>query len=128
MAVSSRRERAQDAQLDALYAELPSMVCKGLCADRCETTLTMSVRERSRLKEHHVGEAHNCPMFKGGRCKAYEHRPMFCRLWGMTEDMRCPHGCEPSRLLTAKEGAEMLHRADEIGGKGRHGWEVLGLI
>jgi Fe-S-cluster containining protein len=127
VAVSSRRERAQDTELDALYAELPRMECKGLCAARCETTLTMSTRERSRLKEHHVGEENNCPMFKDGRCKAYEIRPTFCRLWGMTEDMRCPYGCEPSRVLTAKEGAGFLHRADEIGGKGRHGWEILGL-
>lgn len=32
-----------------------------------------------------------------GRCSVYVVRPLLCRLWGMVDKMRCPHGCVPSR-------------------------------
>ncbi len=120
--------RRQDEKLDALYAELPRMECQGRCANRCQTVLTMSRRERARLEEAHGEMTCDqwgwCKMFDSGRCKAYPIRPMFCRLWGLTEDMRCPYGCVPDRYLTPQEGAMFLRKADEIGGKGDHAREL----
>lgn len=53
------------------------------------------------------------------RCSAYDKRPMICRLWGVVETMKCPHGCRPSpRYLTDEQGKDMLALAREIS-KGR---------
>ena len=30
------------------------------------------------------------------RCTVYAVRPMICRLWGVTTDMACPWGCQPT--------------------------------
>lgn len=51
-----------------------------------------------------------CPLFdKGtGACSAYRDRPLLCRLWGVVEKLRCPHGCEPERMLSNVESAAML--------------------
>jgi hypothetical protein len=31
-----------------------------------------------------------------GTCAVYDVPPMICRLWGIAEAMRCPHGCRPT--------------------------------
>ncbi len=121
--------RRQDEKLDALYAKLPEMECKGECFHYCRTTMIMSLRERKRIEERHGSVKANalgwCTMLEDKRCKAQPVKPMFCRLWGMTEDMRCPYGCEPKpRFLTPQEGAAFLSRADEIAGTGNHKREM----
>jgi len=51
-----------------------------------------------------------CPALdvESGKCKGYEGRPRICRLFGMVEKMKCPHGCEPSRWITDEEAAIMI--------------------
>lgn len=119
-------------ELDALYAELPSLECRGLCWHSCGP-IDMSHTEKDRIidlgvtipgytmeaaerwRTEHTMEA--CPALGPFRtCGVYQARPMICRLWGLTETMRCPHGCRPSRVLTEAEGYEFLARSMQIGG------------
>ena len=51
---------------------------------------------------------------ENGECKVYNIRPMICRLWGLVEMMKCPHGCVPDKVLNNLLGFEFLFKADEI--------------
>jgi hypothetical protein len=37
-------------------------------------------------------------------------------LWGVVENMPCPHGCTPTRMLTVAEGAAIVTRAEQLAG------------
>jgi Fe-S-cluster containining protein len=113
-------QRQQIAALDALYAELPSIDCQGLCGEAC-SHIMMSTTERQRIVDSGGPEivftqspCHALDFI--GRCSVYEHRPLICRLWGVVDDMPCHYGCEPERYLTRKEGFEFLARVQEITG------------
>ena len=102
------------------------MDCKGLCLDACGP-IHASEHERARLhprlKLHRRGDGNilfdllfnkPCPALRDKRCSVYSDRPLICRLYGATEVLRCPHGCEPERLLTRDEAAALLREADEL--------------
>ena len=113
--------RKQERELDALYATLPTLACKGYCHDSCGP-IDMSVRERARIVERArkpitCGLGASCSMLTAERrCSVYDIRPMICRLWGLTKGMRCPYGCVPERWLPDDECARLLVDADRIGG------------
>jgi Fe-S-cluster containining protein len=114
--MTTRRERRN---LDALYAEMPTLDCKGKCAESCGP-IVMSRVEWARLTEtvgyEPKGTADlTCPLLDGERCSVYAIRPTICRLWGMVEAMPCEWGCQPSRILTNREGFAFLERAGELG-------------
>lgn len=116
----ARNPRRQDAAMDALYAELPRLECRGVCSDSCGP-IQMSVRERTRMEKEAgckvtCGLGASCSMLTPERkCGVYDIRPLICRLWGLTKQMACPYGCEPERWLTDEEGYEFLRRSIEIG-------------
>jgi hypothetical protein len=94
------------ARLDALYAELPRLECKGLCAHSC-VPIELAPEERNRIRREHCVEipapskliadgCRKCVALEDRRCTVYEVRPMICRLWGIDETMPCPHGCKPA--------------------------------
>jgi hypothetical protein len=115
-----RRSPAEKA-LDELYAQVPTMLdCKGLCHRSCGPA-PCSTTERKRI-ERRAGKpldvTHDltCTMLTNvGRCSVYGDRPMICRLWGATEEMPCPFGCRPARMLTRDESRELLARSVEVG-------------
>lgn len=115
--------RRQDRELDALYATLPRLDCRGWCSDSCGPIAT-SMRERVRIEQHArraitaEDPGPTCSMLTAeGRCGVYEIRPMICRLWGLVQRMPCPFGCRPEGgLLPDEEGARLLAEADRIGG------------
>jgi Fe-S-cluster containining protein len=50
------------------------------------------------------------------RCTVHPRRPMICRLYGMTEDLRCPFGCKPTpRYLTRDEARYYVKESIRIG-------------
>lgn len=109
--------------LDEIYASLPHMECKQLCANRCTTgPIPMGKVEWRRIVEYLGHEPHGdpqtwtCPMLEGNHCTVHEVRPLICRLWGCTEGMRCPHGCKADRVLTKQEGKALLKQVYEIEG------------
>lgn len=107
--------------LDAVYATVPTMRCKGLCQDCCRS-VAMTEPERARIEERHgirIDDGayleRGCPALGPfGHCRVYPDRPLVCRLWGAVPSMRCPYGCEPEGgLMTegaAGEAVAALHR------------------
>jgi Fe-S-cluster containining protein len=120
------------AKLDEAYAQLPRIECQGLCSDACGPIPAGGAEQRRMEKvtgrelgvERHVqmidGKlmgCHECSMLEDGRCVAYDVRPMICRLWGVTEDMKCPYGCVPEGgHLSVEEGLAFLAEAMAIAG------------
>lgn len=110
-------------QLEAVYASLPHLDCKGLCSDSCGP-IGVFRREGQRLREATgrplaFKENMRCTFLgKDQQCQVYAVRPIICRLYGMVEHaMRCKHGCEPSRWLSAKEGHAIMQKVHEIAGE-----------
>lgn len=121
----------QDLMLAELYAKVPDARCKGLCQDQC-TSIAASRREAQRMAEsgfpipttarpvmreyRRTGIAEPCAALgDDGRCRAYEVRPLICRLYGSAEGLRCPHGCEPEGgLMPDSEAALLIKRAKRI--------------
>lgn len=113
--------RRIDAAIEALYAELPGIACRGLCAVSCGPA-PMTHRERERL-EHAAGAPvvaatpeMNCSLLVDGECSMYALRPLICRLWGVVEGMRCPFGCVPVRMLSDVEARELIDRIGVLAG------------
>ena len=134
--------------LRALYDELPSLNCKGLCANSCGP-IDMTDVERGHLRDLGVEipvftveaarrwaenqRVDDCPALgpmgshpllpnvRIARCTVYEDRPLICRLWGLAESMPCPHGCKPERYLSDEEAYDFIFRAMEVGGHRRFG-------
>lgn len=111
--------QGQARDLDALYAELPTIECQGYCASSCgPIQMTEPEWKRIRLRLGFTPQAISttCPMLVRDRCSVYPLRPLICRLWGIVERMPCPWGCEPEpRHLTTRESYLLLARAQMIG-------------
>lgn len=77
--------RRLDARLDALYKQVPSIECRGVCDDSCGP-IDGSLREVQRIeaasgKTLSCGQGAACSMLTDERrCGVYEVRPMICRL------------------------------------------------
>lgn len=113
-------------RLDVLLAHLPEMECKGLCQECCGP-VGMSEGEYQRIVQS-IGYvpkpdcSMTCPLLNKttGRCTVYEFRPVICRLWGLVEAMKCPHGCKPKRWVSKAESYALLKAAEQIGGPARY--------
>ncbi len=112
-----------DQRLDALYAKLPAMRCRGLCQAACGS-IAMTATERDRITRRHgiriplaaVFPDH-CPALVDGACSVYADRPLICRTWGMVPSMRCPYGCEPDGgMMTEHAGLAAAAEAFDIDG------------
>ena len=120
------------AALEAIYASLPKLACKGLCDHSCGPIgLTEIEAKRIEKKVHRLptvvpGEL-RCSLLENGRCTAYAVRPLICRLYGVAEHMMCPHGCLPSRTLTREQANELLARVARISPYTRESIELLKL-
>lgn len=119
-----------DAELAAIYDEVPDARCKGLCVDACGP-LPMTVAEARRLRraghpiphddvamaELTLTGSYSCPALVDGRCSVYELRPLVCRLYGAAEALTCEHGCRPAGgLLPKAKARELIGRAIDAGG------------
>lgn len=105
--------------LDAIYAAVPNINCKGLCQECCGPVL-QSVAETQAMTKAAGGKIPSlrsdmtCGLLKNGRCSIYKDRPLICRLWGVTREMPCPFGCLPERILEKPEAHFLLRRAELI--------------
>lgn len=105
--------------LDQVYAQIPTVECRLRCQDSCRDVPILTA-EQDRLQLPTAFDV--CPKLSGfGTCTVHEDRPLMCRLWGVTENMPCPHGCTPTRMLTVAEGAALVDAAESAGG----GWANL---
>lgn len=114
-------------QLRAIYDSLPKLVCKGLCSSVCGPVMLSALEAKRVYKAGgvHLGQKfmradssqeQKCPALKEHLCSVYEQRPMICRLWGATERLKCPHGCEPERWLKDDEARALLKEVMDLGG------------
>ena len=114
--------RKVEKRLDAVYATLPVIECKGLCAESCgPIALTPAewrrMREVSGLEPGCDTETLTCSLLKDGKCMAYQARPAICRLWGVSEVMPCVFGCKPSRHVSRAEGDRFMDRVNKAAGR-----------
>lgn len=107
--------RQRLAKLRRIYAKIPGVKCKGLCTDTCGSIglsqgefihLTKITREKPS-----VVDFDRCNYLKDERCSVYDDRPSVCRLFGVVDVMKCPHGCEVERVLAEPEARKIM---DEI--------------
>jgi Fe-S-cluster containining protein len=131
---------AMDRALDELYEVIPEIpACNGWCAESCGP-VAMSTGEWNRIKrtghDTKVRDTMTCPLLSPtGRCKVYTVRPLICRLWGATKEMRCPKGCEPTRWISIAEASELFERVKNAAGPGVAGplgdvgnlWDAIAL-
>lgn len=138
--MESQPDEAMTEALEALrelYDSLPTLNCQGHCWQCCGA-IDASPVERAHIAELGVeipvfteewarawanDEPAYCPAFSLGAgglgkpgCTVYERRPMICRLWGVSDSMPCPYGCEPERRLSDRESFELLFKAMRAGG------------
>lgn len=137
---SAARQRDQTERMEALYARLPRIECKGRCASACGV-IAMQELEARRMRRAAGGRPHSTVTRPNGdvrcsyldandRCSVYAVRPTVCRLWGVVETMPCTHGClaDGERLLTAKEGFTFLMEARAISGHSEETREFLAAL
>jgi uncharacterized protein len=115
-------ETAKYTALEALYGRVPSIQCRGLCQDSCEPVGGLASRlENKRVltlygKGPRRTDGRCNRLTPDGKCSVYEHRPLICRMWGTTEQMTCPHGCRPERVLSFDEARDLWAESIAIGG------------
>lgn len=118
--------------MEELYGQVPTLACRGFCgrdrSDTCCGPIACTDLEAALLDQYDGQQSSWTPVQPGnrmmtsvgslcphlgldGRCTAYEVRPLICRLWGTTPDLRCPWGCTPSRWLPDSTARQLLERA-----------------
>jgi Fe-S-cluster containining protein len=126
--------------LEDLYAQLPSVQCRGLCFESC-TSVDASKLERERIEERGVklplamanhrlqeliasGQTPRCPALGPmNNCTVYEVRPFTCRAFGVTRHpddvlrsgpMMCDHGCRADGEISVQEYWRVLREIEEM--------------
>lgn len=110
-----------------LYRLLPTIDCQRRCAHSCvpvamsrseAVNLGLPTSSTTTAARGPLGVPRCSMLTPEGACGHHDARPMICRLWGVSESMRCPHGCEPDggRYLTDSEAMELLVHSFVVGG------------
>jgi len=135
MSKASRRAvRDVAAQLDAIYARLPTVACQGKCAIACGA-IPLTDAEARRLQVVTHRKPRTVLGFNGlvdfvperaierciyltehDRCSAYAVRPLICRVWGVVSTLSCHHGCVPDRWLSESDFLRLAQAVERIGG------------
>lgn len=120
-------------KLEALYAQIPKVECKGLCHESC-TLIPAGAIEMKRAKERlainpfkpnaeavkqaMTGEKPkipSCRALKDKRCTIYHIRPAICRLYAAAEGLECPFGCEPKgKKITKQEAYDLIRKIETL--------------
>lgn len=119
------------AELDAIYARIPAVTCKGLCADTCTRIdaselerqlvadrgieLPPRVRHQLHLKLIASGHVGQCPALGPlNNCTVYTDRPLICRSFGTWRTSACEHGCIADRFVEAAEVFELAAAVEDV--------------
>jgi Fe-S-cluster containining protein len=84
-------------EIQKLYTKIPKSICTEGCFDCCINSVQFAREEAERAGERECGEYNGiCPFLdeKNKKCGIYENRPLVCRIYGVSEIMRCD-GCRP---------------------------------
>lgn len=140
---AQRRAQDLDDQLDAIYAQVPDVGCKGLCSPAC-TWIALLEIERDRITRRHGITLQDMQVrqvapgtvrchafdFQTNRCTIYFDRPLICRLWGASEDTPCPHGCKSATgaLLSTPKAFELMTELHRLSGENAWSPETLAYL
>jgi uncharacterized protein len=132
VSADGRKYHAAVAALEALYATLPTIACKGLCAIACGPIVLTDVEARRLQVTTHrkprtipvtaIDAAGNTMrercvyLTPTDRCSAYAVRPLICRAWGLVKMLSCMHGCGPDRWISTLDLARLGQAVERIGG------------
>jgi len=121
--LSRKTARRAIDKLEAIYAQLPRVACKGLCSTACGP-IPMTTLEADRMRK--ADRDHRSPAVRSDytciyltdrkRCAVYAVRPLICRVWGVVKRMSCMHGCVPDRWLSDHEFVDAAKAIERIGG------------
>lgn len=132
------RDRAR-AELHEVYAQLPTVHCKGLCSDSCSTTdgtpleralvadagveLPPGVPHALHLQLIATGVHLRCPALSAiGTCTVYGDRPLLCRSFGAIRSGACEHGCSAERWLSVEDLGQVMDQVWAVNAR----WEAAG--
>lgn len=95
-----------------LYAKIPEFRCIEGCTDCCGPVPWSEHELRAAGLPAIPPERPDkvCQFSLRGRCDIHDRRPLMCRLYGTVEDLRCPHGRGPLKLLSVEEGHGIVRR------------------
>lgn len=119
---AARKLAAVVAQIEALYAQLPTVACRGLCARACRSiplvhAEAQRLQEATHCKPKTVEQETRCVyLTKDDRCGAYAARPLICRAYGVTASLSCPHGCAPTAWLDMVAFLRIARETERLGG------------
>jgi hypothetical protein len=95
-----------------LYSAIPSFDCIEGCTDCCGPVpwSTYELRQAGLKSDPEMSPDGICQFSLKGKCEIHQQRPFMCRLFGAAEDMLCPHGRGPLKLLPATEAHDLVRR------------------
>lgn len=100
-------------QLRQLYKEIPSFSCLLGCTGCCGP-IPFTSSEWSRVRDKKKASGIDCPYSLQGRCDIYDERPFICRLFGASEDLKCPRGCRPDKPLSVEKTRQLMRKYRKI--------------
>lgn len=114
-------------RLQAIYSKLPAINCKRLCQDCCgpiplfpsEAKILLPVTRSDHVIQDEFPillnpETGSCPHLSAGACSVRSDRPLICRLWGLVEATRCPHGCIPDRWVSEEDAHRLMFKVEHL--------------
>ena len=122
---------SRNKKLLSLYSKIPNIECKGLCHPSC-TIVPAAKIEIKRARERmggknpfnplamiqaikaQEGKVPSCAALKDKRCSIYKARPAICRLYGVTESLECPFGCQPKIKLSKQEAHDLIREIEGL--------------
>lgn len=101
----------------SLRERIPGMFCIPGC-NSCCAHVPWSKIEWDMLpdefKKIHTIHSLKCPFATDTGCSCHEHRPIICRLFGVTEGMECPRGGIAEIKLTEREAVEISKLYEQL--------------
>ena len=109
MSKKNKQIRGLFRKLNSIYARLPQVECKLMCAHSCGPIgAAVAPIELDRIRKKTslnfvfpMLGCEQCPLLTSqGLCAIHDIRPFICRLWGVAKDrlMKCPHGCAGHKI------------------------------
>lgn len=118
-------------KLNAIYAKIPGIECKGLCHPSCTIVPAAKIeikRTKSRMGGKnpfnpvialkHLQDGANkipsCGALKDNKCSIYTARPAICRLYGVAEGLECHFGCVPKKKISKQEAYQIVREIEAL--------------
>jgi hypothetical protein len=98
--------------LEEIRARIPLVAGCIQCGDCCGH-VPASLEEFGRIKLW-AEEKQDCRFLENGKCTIYDERPIMCRLFGLHEELRCPHGARGDRDLMIEEIKLLFAEYDKL--------------